>query len=306
MVSVIKYANIHCYADDTQLFIETSPENVQKAVEVLNQDLDAISNWCIDNGLVLNPLKCTYTVLGTSNQLNKTVSTELNLQIMNSKIKYSACVKNLGIKMDEKLTMHNHVSTQCSKALGVLRNLYKIREYLSQDAKFLLTQTLILPLFDYCDTVYGSLLTMNKASLIQKVQNSCVRFTYNLRKFEHILPVLNNKNILTMSRRRYLHYCCLVFKIIKTERPEYLHSKLITRSVFHPYSTRRNKTFDIPRHRLKQTEGSFSIFAARSWNALPKSVTDATTYLVFRKALTKHLLSQQKLSSSTHDMHHVI
>lgn len=306
MVSVIKHAKIHCYADDTQLLITTLPENITKAVEALNQDLNAISSWCVNNGLVINPLKCTYTVLGTSHQLNKITPYDLDLQLMDSNIKYSEYIKNLGIEIDAKLTMNKHVSTQCSKAVGVLRNLYKIRDCLSQDVRLLLTQMLVLPLFDYCDTVYGPLLTINQAKLIQKVQNSCVRFSFGLRKCEHILPVLNNNNLLTMSRRRYLHYCCVVFKILKTECPEYLYRKLINRSAYHSYSTRRNKNLDIPRHRLKQTSASFSIFAARSWNAVPNSIIEIKTFHAFKKALNTYLLCQQRVSSSTHDIHSII
>ena len=122
--------------------------------------------------------------------MNKIVPNDLDLRVMNSNILHSECINNLGIEIDEKLTMNKHVSIQCSKALCVLRNLYKIRDCLSQDAKLLLTQMLILPLFDYCDTVYGPLLAINQTKLIQKVQSSCVRFTFSLRKFELILPVL--------------------------------------------------------------------------------------------------------------------
>ena len=130
--------------------------------------------------------------------------------------------------MDNKLTWDNHISQQCTKAICMLRNLYKIREFLTQSVKHTHkhTQTLILSLFDYCDIVYAPILSFQKKRSIQKIQNSCIRFSLGVRRTQHLLPTLNENNYLTMCRRRYFQFCCLLFKILNSKSPQYLYNNL--------------------------------------------------------------------------------
>lgn len=300
--TVIKHSSVHFYADDTQLLISTTPDKIMTMIELLNEDLSAVTNWCLENGLLINPTKCTFTVLGTPQQLGKINPHELKVTIMNSNICFSPTVKNLGLIIDQELNWNNHVSNQCIKAKRNLRQLYKLKDYMSRDTKLYLINTLIFPLFDYCDSVYGSSLSSHNAKSIQKIHNLSIRFSFNWSKFEHILPVLNTNGILTMSRRRFLRYCCLLYKIKKFKSPLYLYQKLTSRSEIHNYVTRGSSKFDIPRHSLKITEKSFSISAARAWNSLPISITNIKTFETFKTSVKLLLLGDQRLSFGTHDV----
>ena len=220
---------------------------------------------------------------------------------MNSYISFSPSIRNLGLVIDQELNWKSHTTNQCLKALNILRQLYKIRDCLTQQIKLYLTNVLILPLFDYCDAVYGPNLSGRRCMAIQKVHNSCIRFVFNVRKGQHILPVLNSNNILTMSRRRYLHYCCLIYKVLKSKTPPYLYQKFITRFHIHSYKTRNNKNLDMPRHKLKIVEGSFSVSAVRAWNALPTPLRDINTFCSFKSAVKLFLHKNQQLTTSTHD-----
>ena len=62
------------------------------------------------------------------------------------------------------------------------------------------------------------------AMKIQKLQNACVRFIFNMRKFdrEHIGPYLVKLSWLNMESRRNLHALTLMYKIDKNMAPDYI------------------------------------------------------------------------------------
>ena len=76
----------------------------------------------------------------------------------------------------------------------------------------------------YCSSVWSSSPACNVHKL-QYVENFAVRIIYNLRKFDHISPVLRN------LRKTNLYYrdATLTFKCMRGHAPEYFTSILVTR-----------------------------------------------------------------------------
>ena len=105
-----------------------------------------------------------------------------------------------------------------------------------------LCESLVLSHFNYCDCLFPSL-TKSLVDKIQKVQNACVRFIYNLRKYDrdHISPFLKKLGWMNMFNRRLLHSYTLMFKIDKNLAPQYL-ADLVPRSRnIHNHNTREKK-----------------------------------------------------------------
>jgi len=46
-------------------------------------------------------------------------------------------------------------------------------------------QSLLFPLFEYCDIVYNDL-SINLVNRLQKIQNGFVRFIFNDKKYDHV------------------------------------------------------------------------------------------------------------------------
>ena len=62
---------VHSYADDTQLYIHTSPDNSKATFIRLTSCINEIGHWMSSNRLKLNTDKTQFTCLGTRYQLAK-------------------------------------------------------------------------------------------------------------------------------------------------------------------------------------------------------------------------------------------
>jgi hypothetical protein len=63
------FSHSHIYADDVQMYLSGSEENLGNVVDQINTDLTSILDWATRNALCLNSQKTKATALPTSFQL---------------------------------------------------------------------------------------------------------------------------------------------------------------------------------------------------------------------------------------------
>ena len=131
--------NIDMYADDE---IERS----------LNEDLNTVNKWCIQNNMLINPTKTTCMLIGTTQRI-ATVTNELNINLENQFIKNVNTQKLLGIYIDNNLDWKEQVDHICKNINSRLFLLSKIKKYLDKKSRILFFNSYILPIFDYCSNV---------------------------------------------------------------------------------------------------------------------------------------------------------
>ncbi|CAH3045909.1 unnamed protein product, partial [Pocillopora meandrina] len=73
---IIEYhlPTIHCYADDSQVYISFSPNDRAEQLAVVRSMEDCIRDirlWMLNNDLKLNDDKTEFLIIGTSQQLGK-------------------------------------------------------------------------------------------------------------------------------------------------------------------------------------------------------------------------------------------
>ena len=131
---------VHCYADDTQLYVSFSP-NIStgqfEAVTAIQHCVDDIRNWMTNDKLLLNDDKTEFLMIGTKQQLAK-VNID-HILIGDCVIRPKGVVKNLGTWLDSTLSVNSHVNNTCSNAFYYLFNIRRIRKYFSRRS----TETLI-------------------------------------------------------------------------------------------------------------------------------------------------------------------
>ena len=162
----------HFYADDSQeyAFFEVEDYKMESVVH-------DIRVWYTQNFLKSNDDKTEILIM-----FSKFSPTFYKFPIVvgDYAINPSIRVKNLGVTIDQKLNMSNHINHVVSIAFLKLRELYFYRRFLTQDSLKILVHAYITSRVDYCN----SLLIGLPNSMLRKLQavlNASVRLISSTR-----------------------------------------------------------------------------------------------------------------------------
>ena len=176
-----------------------------------------------------------------------------------------------------------------------MHSLKRLKNFLPPDLKRILVQTLVIPHFDYCDILLTDL-AENLSDKLQRVHNMCIRYIFNIRRYEHISPSFEDLSWLRLNDRRTLHSLVLLFQILRTSSPNYLASRFHFLSSNHDLNTRsqHNLTLSIPYHRTCLYFISYSVSYSRCWDSLPLDIRGCRTLASFKRLVNNLLLCSVK------------
>ncbi len=115
--------SFHCYADDTQLYISTRPDETSK-LSKLTECVKNVKDWMTNIFLLLNSDKTEILIIRPKNSTQNLL--DFNLQLDGCPVT-SSTVKNLGVILDSNLCFENHMSNVTKTAFFHLRNIAKLR-----------------------------------------------------------------------------------------------------------------------------------------------------------------------------------
>ncbi|XP_063377522.1 uncharacterized protein LOC134664707 [Cydia fagiglandana] len=298
-----QHAHCEMFADDTQLLLSFAPEDAAGAVRRLNEDLQRVWEWARDNALCLNPGKTNAIMFGARNSVRRVQSLGLPVRLGGTDIPFVDCARNLGLYMDSGLKFEKHINLKIKAAMYKLKSLYKINEFLSAEVRRMLVESVILSQFNYCDTVYGPCILQKTSHRIQKVQNSCARFSERLGRRDRITPALNQLNSLKMSARRRVHLACATFRVLARQTSRALADKLRRAAAADSARPRRALHALLlvpPEYRAAAFRGSFRYAATKCWNDIPPPVREAKSIQQFKSRLKKLYMNNQKEFENIH------
>ena len=113
----------------------------------------AIANWLNDNKLTLNVDKTKAMLIGSDSKLRKLTS--LSVSVIDNQVDSLGSFKYLGLVISSNFTWTEHVEhviSAVNQRLGLLR---KIKHLLLYNACLLYYKSLVLPILDYADMVWG-------------------------------------------------------------------------------------------------------------------------------------------------------
>ncbi|KAK5848784.1 hypothetical protein PBY51_008477 [Eleginops maclovinus] len=140
--------SFHCYAEDTQLYLRTTPtSSALLPTSTLTTCLEEIEAWMKLNFLQLNSSKTEAILVGTPYQLRSSTITSITFSGQN--ISLSTSVTNLGVKMDPQLTFDTHIKHLCKTSLYHLRNIAKLRPTLTLADEEKLVHAFVSSSLDY-------------------------------------------------------------------------------------------------------------------------------------------------------------
>ena len=129
--------------------------------------------------------------------------------------------------------MDQHINSITSIAWLHLRNLFKIRSCLTQEACIALVHAFVTSRIDlYNSLLYG--VPQNQLNKIQKVLNCAAKLILGGKKFDSVTPLLDKLHWLPIEKRIEYKLLVITYKCMHNQGPEYLKEHLI------PYTTARN------------------------------------------------------------------
>lgn len=180
--NTVEYSQLHCFADDTQIYLAFKPTNYLNAMAKMNADLQKVLNWSREHNLELNSSKCKYMIFGPSNSLNL-LNNSLRICVGDEELERVDNSRNLGVIIDNKLKFTLHVNKLLQRSFFALKLLYVDRKVLDANLRKRLCESPVLSNFNYGIYVYGTCLDSSDHSRVQKLQNRCCRFVLNLPKY---------------------------------------------------------------------------------------------------------------------------
>ena len=281
----------HMYADDIQLYKSIDPsnfENQKQTAEQLHLCTSEISNWMSNNRLKLNEEKTEFLIAGTGRHRSKVIIDSLN--VLGIDIKPSTSVRNLGVIIDQDLSLKEQVNAICRSCYGHLRSIIQIRPYLTKSAAHTIVQSLISSRLDYCNSLLAEL-PQYLIHKLQKVQNWAARIVLNVKKHDSISVHLHQLHWLPVRFRIKFKINLLVYKSLNRQAPSYLTSMLNYQQ--HQRTTRlARKSYMLQEKRSKLVsmgDRAFSVVAPKYWNELPDDIKNIELPLdIFKKKLKTH------------------
>ena len=147
------HIKFHFYADDTQLYIHLSPKNAFSALAKLNACLRDVQEWMSLSKLKLNPEKTEFIVFGSKAQRQK-ISSHFPVSILGSLLHPVDSVRNLGVWFDADFSFSEHIKRTCKACFLQMRDLRRIRKYLTSEVAVLAANALVSSRLDYV-TLYS-------------------------------------------------------------------------------------------------------------------------------------------------------
>nr|CAH7740815.1 unnamed protein product [Callosobruchus chinensis] len=286
------HSHAQFFADDTQMKYDFRAEDLKDTEKSVNEDLDNISRYCSSHNLRLNPSKCSALLFGNK-KLHEKIKPNLHIRVNNQEINFTCTAKNLGIYFDSDLRFESHLNYVLKSCYLSLRLLFANKQILNKRIKKDLCQSLVISKMLYGVSIYYPCLTATDSRRLQIMQNTCVRFIENLRKFDHVsyayyhLEWLNIQNLFKYSLINFTH------RIMLTSSPSYLRDKFVCRMAIHERQVRFRFTLTMPIHRTTLFRRSFTYNAIHLYNSLKQELKTVQYMPAFKRKLKSFLLASQ-------------
>ena len=265
----LRHCKVRAYADDTQIYFHFNHHDYLNASACINHDLNTLKHLSLEHNLNLNPSKSFLMLFGSKNNVSF-LRDNINIILNDVKLPIVSTAKNLGIILDSELRFKDYVKKIIQRSYLSLKILYNNRHILSFGLRKMLCESLVLSNFNYCDFIYGPCLDAMDINRIQKVQNTCLRVIFGLRKFDHISYTFKEISWLTMKSRRTLHLVTFFNKLLSNPvLPLSIKSKFVFRDNVHSRNIRFGNKITMPHHQSAMFQRSFTYNAIKIYNSLP-------------------------------------
>ncbi|XP_058024855.1 uncharacterized protein LOC131191095 [Ahaetulla prasina] len=297
---IIRGFGVNCqlYADDTQLYIST-PNHPNEAVDVMTRCLEAVRVWMGTNRLRLNPSKMEWLWMPASRHSHFTPL----LTVRGESLVPRESVRNLGVLLDARLSLEDHLTTVTRGAFYQVRLIRQLRPFLDRDSLCTVTHALVTSRLDCCNALYMGL-PLKSTRKLQLVQNAAARRIEGAPRSSHVTPLLRRLHWLPVVFRMCFKVLVITFKALHGIGPGYLWDRLLPSVTSHhpvrPVRSHREGLLRVPsanQCRLATPRGrAFSVGAPALWNELPVGLRLIPDLRTFKRELKTFFFHQTGLA----------
>ena len=279
------------YADDTS--IHYSSKSVMNICDKLNDDLKNLYAWCNENDMIINTNKSNAMLVGSSKRL-QSMQYDFDIFYNDNLLKNVTCEKLLGVHIDHTLSWCQQTNKLCSFISSRIGLLTRLKLYIPVKGLCIFYNGYILPLFDYCCTIWGETTNSNLEKLF-KLQKRVARIILDAQYDSPSNPLFKELGWLTFHNRIKYHIGVLMHKCMNNNAPSYLCEMFKSCSDSTVYSLRSTKTnrLFIQRPNTNFMKKSFQYSGTLLWNELPLSLTNIENIDLFKKKYFDYLFHEQ-------------
>lgn len=278
----------HFYADDSQYYVAFNPKqtDVNRVIQQVENCVKEVRHWMLENRLKLNDDK-TELIVFTPKRFQH-LSETLKVTVGDIVINTSSIVRDLGVLLDDRVSMESHVLNLRKQAYFQIRTVAQIRPYINTETAKTLMRSLVLSRLDYCNSLlYG--IPKYLLNQLQVVQNTAARIIYRLRRRDHITPALISLHWLPIDMRIRYKILLITFKCLRGIGPIYLASLLSPVETGRSLRSSTEERLVCPLTRTNSGSRAFSSAAPVLWNALPSTLQNIQELDTFKNELKHHL-----------------
>ena len=278
------------YADDSQLVISGKVEELNNLIARAENILQTARHYFQINGLNINESKTKCIFIG-SRQLISQIPNDTVINFNGFPIERSTKVKNLGVYFDQFMVFDCHIDEVCRKVNGTLIYLNRIKDRFDSEMRGMVVQSLAMSIVSYCLKIWG-VTSKEQLQRVQRLQNFAAKvIDGKARKYDHVSPILDNLQWLTIKEKIQFDLCVMVFKVLQNLLPPWLFN-LSTVGDRRNRHTRSNNDLFVLRTNTNLGGKSFIIQGPAVWNKLPNYIKEIININSFKTRLKQHLLNR--------------
>ena len=188
--------------------------------------------------------------------------------------------------------MERQVSAICKSTFFHIRNISRIRKFLSVSSAKALVHTFITCRLDNCNSLlYG--LPKHLVHRLQLAQNCAARLILCGRKHDHVTPLLKELHWLPVEQRIIFKILLFTFKALNNLCPSYTFCISYLLETYKPTRSLRSSSKNllvIPRSKLKSYgDRALSVSAPKLWNDIPETIKCSVDLNAFKRNLKTYL-----------------
>ena len=269
----------YLFADDGALFFEQTCRGTYINMKI---ELITIFKWLSVNKLTLNENKTEFLLFDSVDQLD---AIDVKVGHMALAIKECKEIKYLGLILDSELNFKGHIDYIIKKVMKRIGAMYRSKSLLPIKYRKMFANALMLPQFDYLDTIYCRA-GKTKLAELDVLYKKVAKIALGVQQTESSINVYRDMKWLPLHLRRQLHFSNYMFRIIHDNCP----TNFMNKFNYVSGGSRNGEHCNLYINR-STSHKNFRYLGAKCWNNVPLDLRNQSDISSFSSIYKKQLLT---------------